>query len=121
MPLNNRWTCNKKYIQKVVTSINGTKSLSFHSSPSLNLMSNETSGPSSVYVVTSTPTFTNTLMESPMNKYEMLQSLSESLALIINKFKTRVLDQDALLFKEKVNVKLKKEKNAFKIGKLKAT
>jgi hypothetical protein len=60
-------------------------------------------------------------MESPMNKYEMLQSLSESLALIINKFKTRVLDQDALLFKEKVNVKLKKEKNAFKIGKLKAT
>ncbi len=61
-------------------------------------MSDETSGPSLVYVVTSTPTFTYTLMDMPMNKYEMLQSLSKSLATITNKFKTRVLDQDALLF-----------------------
>jgi hypothetical protein len=37
-------------------------------------------------------------MDMPMNKYEMLQSLSKSLATITNKFKTRVLDQDALLF-----------------------
>lgn len=80
-------------------------------------MSNETNGPSLVYVVTSTPTFTNTLMEGPMNKYEMLQSLSKSLATIINKFKTKVPNQDALLFKEKVNFKLKKEKKAFEIGK----
>ncbi len=91
----------------MVAFINGTKSLSFHSSPSLNLMSDETSGPSLIYVVTSTPTFINTLMERPMNKYEMLQSLSKSLVTITNKFKTRVPDQDVLLFKEKVNVKFK--------------
>jgi hypothetical protein len=70
-------------------------------------MSDETSGPSLIYVVTSTPTFINTLMERPMNKYEMLQSLSKSLVTITNKFKTRVPDQDVLLFKEKVNVKFK--------------
>jgi hypothetical protein len=73
-------------------------------------MFDETSGPSLVYVVTSTITFTNTLMERPMNKYEMLQSLCKSLATITNKFKTRVPNQGAMLFKEKVNVKLKKKK-----------
>ncbi len=52
-------------------------------------------------------------MERPMNKYEMLQSLSKSLATITNKFKNGVPDQHALLFKEKVNVKLKKKKKRF--------
>jgi hypothetical protein len=76
-------------------------------------MSDETSGPSLVYVVTSTPKFIDTFMERPMNKYEMLQSLSKSLATITNKFKNGVPDQHALLFKEKVNVKLKKKKKRF--------